>query len=166
MSYEMVSRKLIRFSGSEDLSNMTIYRRQEIEMNRKNATQSPQMARCAGPLIKASIFALATSSLIGCAFPKCVEYSWFKDRMQDCVGQDVSCVTRMYPNAKLNSTMQLAQNQMIYKYSLYAPPGYQGDSSHNCHIDITVDSQTGKMLSGSWQGDCDHWSYCTRRESK
>lgn len=136
------------------------------KMNKANTTQI-LLVRCANPLFKTFIFMLIVLLLNACsALSKCLEYSWFKDRMQDCIGQDVSCVTQTYPDAKLNNTVQLAQSQILYKYNLYAPPAYQGDYSHNCKLDITVDGQTGKILSGSWEGDCDHWSYCTRRESK
>ena len=135
-------------------------------MNKTNTIQA-LLVRCKNPLFKVSLFALLVVLLTGCfSFPKCLEYSWFKDRMQDCVGQDVSCVTRSYSDARLNNTVQLAQNQILYKYNLYAPPAYQGDYAHNCKLDVTVDGQTGKMISGSWEGDCDHWSYCTRREQK
>jgi hypothetical protein len=103
--------------------------------------------------------------LSGCALLKdCAEWNWFSDNINNCVGQDVNCFTRVYQSAQLTDTVQLAQNRLMYKYSMSAPPSYDGDTYHSCKINLEVDGNTGKLISGQWDGDCDHWSYCMRYE--
>lgn len=130
--------------------------------NKKCTKQQPRSVRPSFLLlVTAGICVTQTACSI---FPNCAEYSFFQDRMQDCVNQDVTCFTQTYGGAQLNDTVQLAKNNLLYKYSLSAPPAYDGDIYHSCKVDLTVNGETGRMISGSWNGDCDHWSRCVRYE--
>ena len=131
-------------------------------LKHKSRPALTQALRVGATVCVAAIVCLAET---GCSlFPNCAEYSWFQDRVQDCVDQDVSCFSQTYSSAQLTGTVQLAKNNLLYKYDLNAPPAYDGDNYHSCKIDLTVDANSGKMISGSWNGDCDYWSRCARYE--